>query len=476
MYSSQNTPFLTVEEIYSQFYFIFICSGIIMSIVVFIGIIGNAVTLVILCRKSLRSAPVCLLQCLTAHALVNMAYAVYSDVEPAIRSYMAATKMINNFHFPDLVVNLCDLGTAPNQSDTSIPVILPRRLYNTSNFFAKINVTTPCLDTSLILNSIGSRAEGLTNTTQRNWFGNLSFLEYLYPSNNSTYDGESFEMNPFIGKAFERFFAYSVVYFGLLVTLCLALERCIAVSIPLQASRLITVNRTRLSIVVIAVVCCVVHVPQLWKEIDGAINSPETLRPDTGDLLLASWRKNYEIFYAVSSLLLCAILFVINVIILRKLTHIPRKCVSFKHTRNRKHTEMNVTLSLVILIFCQLPLYIFINVVAFISTENYIQNFVLMTKLQTFIRLLYVTQSACNFLVYCVFARKFRKVLKEACNSLAGSSVVIGNYARKTEEVPLKSIITRHHISRKDSDSGSGFQTYSVSGCADLSDMPKDMI
>ena len=65
---------------------VFIVHGVLLPAVILAGLLLNLTCLLVLCKTSLRSAPYYLLRTLTICDICILLFAVYSDVEPAIRS------------------------------------------------------------------------------------------------------------------------------------------------------------------------------------------------------------------------------------------------------------------------------------------------------------------------------------------------------------------------------------------------------
>ncbi|XP_035828722.1 uncharacterized protein LOC118478713 [Aplysia californica] len=85
--------FSDVREVLDSLEFIFVTQGIVLPVMVVVGIVLNVMCLVVLWNKSLRSAPYYLLRSLTLCDLCILLFALYSDVEPAIRSKVEISAM-----------------------------------------------------------------------------------------------------------------------------------------------------------------------------------------------------------------------------------------------------------------------------------------------------------------------------------------------------------------------------------------------
>lgn len=401
---------LAINDILSELHFMYITSGIIMPIFIGLGLIGNIIILVVLCEKSMRSAPVCLLQALAIHDILNMIYAAYADVYPAVTAYDKANNFIKSLEdvkrqqdeksfdkldYTSLYYYLQLLDTHLNRSSASahfMIIDLRKQLKNESEHTEnELALTTSKTD--------------LLSTTEKQI---ISF----------TND----DRNDFIIRSIERFIGYNIIYIGLLFALCLTSERCIAVLFPMKVGNCLTIKRTRTLIIIMVCICLLVHSPQLIKEIILVYEYPNDLfNNETG--LILSFRSIYERFYVISSLIICVLMLVLNGLLLWKIISYRKSIKLSKHTRRVERNELNVSLLIVVLIFFQLPHYIFVIVISFITKEIYLDDFTTITRASVIIRLLYIIQSALNFVIYCLFAKRFRdfmhiqysKLLQKLC-------------------------------------------------------------
>jgi hypothetical protein len=223
------------------------------------------------------------------------------------------------------------------------------------------------------------------------------------------------DIGSFIEEAVLRFVWYTLLNFGLLITLCLAIERCIAILFPFQAVQWLTIRKTRISLVIIFLVCVFTHLPQMVKEISLASTDPSKInegKDKASTSFVEPIREEYERFYAVISLIICIATFSLNIFVLFKLITIHRKLKHCKHLVNAERTEINITVAIVVLIFFQLPFHIMAATIAFIQSNVISHDVDSFTKCTALIRFLFIFQSALNFIIYCILARNCRKVCK----------------------------------------------------------------
>ncbi|XP_063420129.1 FMRFamide receptor-like [Mytilus trossulus] len=268
------------------------------------------------------------------------------------------------------------------------------------------------MNRSLIQNSIKTNSiNDLTNydsriTTSKNILS--STIKNPFPS--ITND----DRKQFIIRSIERFIGYNIIYIGLLFAFCLTSERCIAVIFPMKAGNCLTIRRTRIVIILAVCMSILVHGPQLIKEIFLLYENPTELF-QSGNGLILSYRSTYERFYVISSLFICVFMLILNFLLLWKIRSYRKSLRMTKHTKKVERNEVNVSLLIVVLIFFQLPHNVFVIIISFITREVYLEDFTTITRTSVIIRLLYIIQSAFNFVIYCLFAKRFREIMHIHC-------------------------------------------------------------
>lgn len=405
---------LTINDILSELHFMYITSGIIMPIFIGLGLIGNIIILVVLCEKSMRCAPVCLLQALAIHDILNMIYAAYADVYPAVTAYDKA----NNF--------VKSLGDAKRKQDEILLSSLNKLNYTSLYYFLRLldtHLNRSSASVNFMIIDLRKQLKIETEYTENELVLTTSKTDLLSTTEKQIISFTNDDRNDFIIRSIERFIGYNIIYIGLLFALCLTSERCIAVLFPMKVGNCLTIKRTRTLIIIMVIICLLVHSPQLIKEIILVYEYPKHLfNNETG--LILSFRSEYERFYVISSLIICVLMLVLNGLLLWKIISYRKSIKLSKHTRRVERSEVNVSLLIVVLIFFQLPHYIFVIVISFITKEIYLDDFTTITRASVIIRLLYIMQSALNFVIYCLFAKRFRdfmhikysKLLQKLCS------------------------------------------------------------
>ena len=405
---------LAINDILSELHFMYITSGIIMPIFIGLGLIGNIIILVVLCDKSMRCAPVCLLQALAIHDILNMIYAAYADVYPAVTAYDKA----NNF--------VKSLGDAKRKQDEILLSSLDKLNYTSLYYFLRLldtHLNRSSASAHFMIIDLRKQLKIESEYTENELVLTTSKTDLLSTTEKQIISFTNDDRNDFIIRSIERFIGYNIIYIGLLFALCLTSERCIAVLFPMKVGNCLTIKRTRTLIIIMVIICLLVHSPQLIKEIILVYEYPNHLFNDETGLIL-SFRSEYERFYVISSLIICVLMLVLNGVLLWKIISYRKSIKLSKHTRRVERSEVNVSLLIVVLIFFQLPHYIFVIVISFITKEIYLDDFTTITRASVIIRLLYIIQSALNFVIYCLFAKRFRdfmhikysKLLQKLCN------------------------------------------------------------
>ena len=405
---------LAINDILSELHFMYITSGIIMPIFIGLGLIGNIIILVVLCEKSMRCAPVCLLQALAIHDILNMIYAAYADVYPAVTAYDKA----NNF--------VKSLGDAKRKQDEILLSSLDKLNYTSLYYFLRLldtHLNRSSASVNFMIIDLRKQLKIESEYTENELVLTTSKTDLLSTTEKQIISFTNDDRNDFIIRSIERFIGYNIIYIGLLFALCLTSERCIAVLFPMKVGNCLTIKRTRTLIIIMVIICLLVHSPQLIKEIILVYEYPNHLfNNETG--LILSFRSEYERFYVISSLIICVLMLVLNGLLLWKIISYRKSIKLSKHTRRVERSEVNVSLLIVVLIFFQLPHYIFVIVISFITKEIYLDDFTTITRASVIIRLLYIIQSALNFVIYCLFAKRFRdfmhikysKLLQKLCS------------------------------------------------------------
>ncbi|XP_048777326.1 uncharacterized protein LOC125681333 [Ostrea edulis] len=410
--------------------FLFYTYGIALSIVVGIGIPGNCFALVILMHRTLQSSPVSIVKALTIHGIINMCFSIYLDIIPSIEMHME-TENFNSDIMKYLLQYECGRNfSVSSPSDFQCLRHIDVFVNTTHSLLAQMKPVYDQLVNGSIVsgrqpfiieNCIFDGMEDLqmsggpvsnqsiSNNDPR---VDISSSNSSFNSVNPTMDKD---IGSFIEKAVGRFIGYTLVNFGLLITFCLAIERCVAIYFPFQAVRWLTIRKTRISLVLIFLACVSTHLPQMVKEISLA-KSNSSLINENRDKATSSFvepiRKEYERFYALISLIICIATFSLNFIVLFKLIILHRKLKYCKHSVNAQRTEINITVAIVVLIFFQLPFHIMAATIAFIQSSSIIHNVNSFIKATVLIRFFFISQSALNFIIYCILARNCRKVCR----------------------------------------------------------------
>ena len=432
--STDLDPGIDLGEILDNLQFIFICHGVVLFVVVVVGVVLNSLCLAVLCRKCFRSSPpYCLLQALTLGDLAILFLSAYSDIHPAIVAHQKVRRMTlpdekllqrleaiidEPEHFePGNVHN----GTAFNRTQTPTAdqelELFLKSLLGPDVEFELIKLPEPLLSarnesTAERNSSLAPIVDDSTLPEERTRLsdGGASDTTDVQPAGNRI---SRMEINTEpLRKAAERFVAYFLMTFNLLIVTTLAVERCFAVLRPMTTRVFITAKRTRCVIFIISFACFVIHCPQLVREVILVFTDPARVRDDLRGTLLQSFRRDYETFlmYFTSSFLVLVLAanFALVVAVTRqrrKVSHNLRETIP---SAEKKH-NINVAYVIIFLVFCQLPQNIAGNVVTHLAMSSFRRHVTLVIKTAVVVRVFYVANSALNCLVYCLLAQHFRQ-------------------------------------------------------------------
>lgn len=452
-------PGIGVSEILDNIRFIFVFHGVVLSVVIVVGVVLNFLCLGVLFRKCFRSSPpYCLLQALTLADLAILFLSIYSDVHPAITAY----RTVQGLHLPEESVlrRLDELlkdsnNGGKNGSSTMNQTVLSESDEDLEAFLRSllgpdVHFTLTKLPTGVKKNESedaafqsgtdvwhGESTVTTTTAAEANTDEADADLHTDHGIDLTDNRRSSIEINTEpVQKALERFFAYFLMTFNLLLIVTLAFERCLVVLKPVKAQIFITVRFTRCVIFVITFACLVIHSPQLVREIIFFVTDPALVRDDFRGTLLQSFRYDYEQFlmYMTSSILVLTVLLNI-VLIVVMVIHRRQTRLTLHQTAPSADTKQNLNIVYVIILltFCQLPQNIAGNVVTHMAMTSFIQHITVFTKTVVVIRVLYVANSALNCLVYCLFAQQFRRVFVDTYFKLCARKASYGVSASSPE-------------------------------------------
>lgn len=199
-------------------------------------------------------------------------------------------------------------------------------------------------------------------------------------------------------------------------TVAFTVERWIAVCRPLRAAKMCTISRARKTIFGIVVLSVVYNIPRMLEYktayvVDHVTNTTNAIYTPTSLGENQTFRHIYFIYLQLFVMLLIpfTILAVLNILLIRAVKQSERATgkVSTKAKRENSLTVMLISVVVVFLI-CQVPSIVDNIFNATLSMDVLLEApFV---KLTTISNLMVIINSACNFYLYCVFGRKFRRV------------------------------------------------------------------
>lgn len=194
------------------------------------------------------------------------------------------------------------------------------------------------------------------------------------------------------------------------VTVSVTIERYVAVCLPLHAKSLCTYGRARIYIIVIAVFSFVYNIPRFW-EVDR-VEMEDDVHNVTRIMVLPSNLRNnqsYKVIYIhwmylfVMYLIPFVLLALLNGLIWRKV-----------HQANKERQQLSrlqkKEISLAIMLFCVVVVFFMCNILALVTNILEIVGDMIDEMTQSS-NLLVTINSSVNFVIYCIFGRKFRRIL-----------------------------------------------------------------
>lgn len=208
------------------------------------------------------------------------------------------------------------------------------------------------------------------------------------------------------------------------ITVSVSVERYIAICHPFRAARLCTRRKTIVVIAAITLVSIVYNVPRLFATYARACEGGEETAGGSSCYYLADtdfgltdvYKTVYfSILYTILIFVIpLASLFILNVFLIQELMRMQRRRTGTNiHDENEANLSLVLVLIVVVFIFCQSP--------GLVSQFD-IFHFNTFLKWIAVSNVLFVINSAVNFLIYTAFGSKFRKVLLRVFRRLYGHS------------------------------------------------------
>ncbi|XP_076458304.1 FMRFamide receptor-like [Babylonia areolata] len=195
------------------------------------------------------------------------------------------------------------------------------------------------------------------------------------------------------------------------ITVSVSVERYIAICHPFRATRLCTRRKTLIVIASITLVSVLYNIPRMFATYarecqEGEQSGGSCYYLADTDLGRAYWYKTvyFSILYTILIFVIpLAALFILNVFLIQELMRMQRRRSGTNiHDENEANLSLILVLIVVVFILCQSP--------GLVSQFD-IFHFATFLKWIAVSNVLFVINSAVNFLIYTAFGSKFRKVL-----------------------------------------------------------------
>ncbi|KAK2166142.1 hypothetical protein LSH36_41g03024 [Paralvinella palmiformis] len=240
------------------------------------------------------------------------------------------------------------------------------------------------------------------------------------------------------------------------LTVLLALNRFIAVCKPFKASMLCTLRRAKIQVVSVVVFAVVFNFPRFFQYRTKwtCHNGTEPLHPELYDSAIGPDTTFGIVYtnalYTILVLLLPLLLLVgLNTQLVREIRASRRRAslVPGRHgmtVPSEDNISVIMIIIIVVFIICQTPdrLYQILSVVMFKSPQcNTVRS-----KVQAFCNLFIIVNSSTNFVIYYLFRRSFRKILKQRICAFHGFRFPDHELTERRSSTLLRSSISDSHI------------------------------
>ena len=250
---------------------------------------------------------------------------------------------------------------------------------------------------------------------------------------------EQFEANPLM--PYMPSYAWPFVHITQMgtvwITVLIALNRYIAICRPFQASKLCTLSRAKLQVIVMVVFVLLYNIPRFLEyrvvhKTDPETNQTQAATDETSLKTSQLYNYLYETFLYCLFVFLgpLVILIVLNTCLVRELWAARQRLIKRHLPVAGEEEENNLTLVMIVIILiflvCQAPA--FLNQLLYFGIPH---GYVCGHAYYYFYHisnLLVSANSSVNFIVYCAFRKQFRQRLKAFCRRQRSTSAYVNSY------------------------------------------------
>lgn len=222
------------------------------------------------------------------------------------------------------------------------------------------------------------------------------------------------------------------------LTVTVTVERYVAVCIPLKARSLCTYGRAKIYVLAVALFSVVYNLPRFWEVSYKECNIEDTFFVIVAPSALRQSRFYIQIYIMWLYLLIMYLIPFLSLMVFN--SFIYEKVRAANHERKRLSRSQRKEIGLAVMLLVVVTVFFLCNVLAFIINVLELLE-ITIDELTITSNLLVTINSSVNFIIYCIFGQKFRKLfLKMFCSRvipaaggregvLADSAIYVNNSA-----------------------------------------------
>lgn len=234
---------------------------------------------------------------------------------------------------------------------------------------------------------------------------------------------------------FQIYFVYATIFMkafliaSVWLTVMLSIERFIAICMPMRASIFCRLTLARVICVVIYIFALICRLPNFWEQsVVSAIHTQTNQTFHTIQQKALSFDIDYNIYYPwivdgiITALIPILLLVTLNGCLIYQVSKSTRylsatmlRDSEMRHELSREQLQLTTMLICIVIVFfcCAAPHVVYITIISIYSNQaTTTSTFFILSILHSTFKLLLVTKSSINFILYCWFSEKFWFTLK----------------------------------------------------------------